>query len=427
MLERWWCLSFSWRLATVTALGAAWRLGYLFAVKWDQSVGVNDAIYYSIQAGLNSEGQWFEDGLSGLPGAEHGPLTALYLTPWSIGSWGAPQQRLAMTVVGIATVALIGLVARRLVVVGRDDVALADRAGLIAAAIAAVYPNLWLNDSVVMSEALAILLTAAGLLVAVRNHHRLSTRAAIGVGVLGGLACLARSELALLVAGWALVAVIAARRRGSSLRPALLLVVAGVLTVAPWTLYNLGRFAEPVLLTTNDGNTLLGANCPIAYYDDVGGWDIRCLGDLDPLDEHGAAIDASQRSVVRREQAVEYVGDHLSRLPVVIAARLGRIVDVYGLESQVRMDVGENKDEWAVWAGIGSFWVLAVGAVAGWRQAARRRWAARWWLAVPVVAVVITTVVFYGAHRIRAPAEPVIVVLAAVWLASRSARHTEER
>jgi hypothetical protein len=35
---------------------------------------------------------------------------------------------------------------------------------------------------------------------------------------------------------------------------------------------------------------------------------------------------------------------------------------------------------------------------------------------VPVAAVLLTTVLFYGAHRIRAPAEPVLVVLGAVGL-----------
>ena len=68
-----------------------------------------------------------------------------------------------------------------------------------------------------------------------------------------------------------------------------------------------------------------------------------------------------------------------------------------------------------VWAGIVTWWVLAPLAVVGWvltgRNQSRRR--ARWWLIVPLAAVLITTVLFYGAHRIRAPAEPVVVVLGA--------------
>ena len=113
-MARWWAnSSFAARLTVVTAVGAAWRLTYLFAVKADDRLLLNDSIYYSIQAGLNSEGHWFEDALSGQPGAEHPPLTSLYLTPWSIGGGDSVVwQRFAITVLGIATVAVIGLVGR---------------------------------------------------------------------------------------------------------------------------------------------------------------------------------------------------------------------------------------------------------------------------------------------------------------------------
>ncbi len=182
----------------------------------------------------------------------------------------------------------------------------------------------------------------------------------------------------------------------------------GIATLLPWSLYNLSRFAEPVLLSTNDGNTLLGANCDVTYYDDVGGWDIRCLGPLEP------GPDASQRSRERREAALDYLTDHAGRLPVVVAARAGRLLDVYGVGSLITLDVGEEKARWAVWAGIVTWWLLAIGAVAGWVALGRARIGGRWWLLVPCVAVALTAVLFYGAHRIRAPAEPAIVLLAAV-------------
>ena len=47
------------RLAVITAIGAVGRLGYLFAVKIDDALLLNDSLYYSIQAGRNSEGDWF--------------------------------------------------------------------------------------------------------------------------------------------------------------------------------------------------------------------------------------------------------------------------------------------------------------------------------------------------------------------------------
>lgn len=391
-------------LAVITAAGAAWRLLYLFVVKIDDRLLLNDSIYYSIQAGRNSEGDWFREGLTNLPGAEHGPLTSLYLTPWSLGAGdNVAWQRFATTLLGIATVALIGLLARRLGGL---------RVGLVAAAIAATYPNLWINDSLVMSESLALLLVTAALLVARRFDRAPSNRLAIALGVVVGLGALTRSELALLAVGFAMLAWWrGAERGGSRLRRPVLLLAAALGTVSPWLAYNVGRFEQPVLMSTNDGTTLLGANCPTTYEVDLGGWDIRCLEPV-PNDE---TVDASVRSGRRREIAVDYVRDHLSRVPLVVVARVGRGLDVYGLSSLVALDTGEEKAEWAVWAGIVMWWALAVLAVVGWRhlrggESAR----ARWWLAVPLAAVVITTVLFYGAHRIRAPAEPVVVVLAAV-------------
>ena len=184
--------------------------------------------------------------------------------------------------------------------------------------------------------------------------------------------------------------------------------------MAPWVVYNLSQFDRPVLLSTNDGTTLLGANCDLTYYEDLGGWDIRCLGPV----PNGETVDASVRSAQRRDIAVDYVQDHLTRLPVVVMARVGRSLDVYGLSSLVALDRGEEKAGWAVWAGIVCWWILAVAAIVGWRILGRdpRTSRARWWLAVPLLAVLVTTVLFYGAHRIRAPAEPAVVVLAAVGL-----------
>jgi 4-amino-4-deoxy-L-arabinose transferase-like glycosyltransferase len=395
------------RLALITGVAAVWRLGYLFVVKANDDLMLNDSIYYSIQAGRNSEGQWFREGLSDLPGAEHGPLTPLYLTPWSLGAGdNVVWQRFATTLLGIVTVAVIGLVGRRLA---------GPVVGLVAAGIAAVYPNLWINDSLVMSESLACLIVSIALLVALDFDRRPGVGRAAVLGGLVGLGALTRSEIALFGIGFT---ALAWWRSSGHRRRALMPVVvvgAAVLTLAPWTIYNLGRFERPVLLTTNDGTTLLGANCDNTYYSDVGGWDVRCV-----LEADVAAIDASVRSREHTELAVDYVTDHAGRVPVVVLARLGRTADLYGLGSLAALDRGEEKAGWAVWAGIVSWWLLAPLAVVGWIGRGRvhspedDRAKARWWLAVPPITVLVSTVAFYGAHRIRAPAEPGVVVLAAV-------------
>jgi 4-amino-4-deoxy-L-arabinose transferase-like glycosyltransferase len=389
-------------LLAITAAAAAWRIGYLLIVKIDDELLLNDSLYYAFQATRNSDGDWFRENLSELPGAEHGPLTSLYLTPWSLlpGDFVA-WQRVGMTLLGIPTVALVGVAGLRLA---------GPRVGLLAAGIAGVYPNLWINDSLVMSETVALLIVTAALVVALDFDRAPSAGRAVALGVLVGLGALTRTEIGLFAVGFAVLAWWrAAGHRRRALLP-VLVVAASVLTVAPWAAYNLARFTEPVLLTTNDGTTLLGANCDSTYYVDVGGWDIRCLP------PGGGEVEGSVRSRARRAAAVAYARDHVSRLPVVAAARLGRTLDLYGLRSLVAGDRGEEKAVWAVWAGIVMWWVLAVAAIVGWVDLRRRRVAARWWLVVPLASVLVTTILFYGAHRIRAPAEPVVVLLGAVGL-----------
>jgi hypothetical protein len=310
-----------------------------------------------------------------------------------------------MTPVGIAALFVIGLLGARFA---------GHRVGLVAAAIAAAYPNLWISDSLVMSESLAVLIVAASLVVALDFHRRPGIGRAIGLGVLAGLGALTRSEIALFAVGFA---ALAWGRAGGHPRRALmpvLVLAATAATVAPWALYNLARFEKPVLLSTNGEKVLLGANCDSTYYDDVGGWDIRCLSTVPGVEGLDASVGASRR----REIALEYVSDHLDRVPVVVAARVGRLLDVYGLDSLVAFDVAEEKVRWAVWTGIAAWWVLGPLALLGWVAAGRGgdrhdRRAARWWLVMPLGTVLITTVLFYGAHRIRAPAEPAIVLLAA--------------
>jgi hypothetical protein len=198
-------------------------------------------------------------------------------------------------------------------------------------------------------------------------------------------------------------------------QPLLVMVAAGV-TVAPWAVFNLTRFERPVLLTTNDGTTLGGTYCDEAFHGpDLGNWSLLCVADPPGVlsDE-----DPSVRSARLRSQAFAYAREHIDRLPVVVAARLGRSVDLFGLDRLVDQDEGEERYRWASWAGIATWWVLAPLAVVGLRRIDR---VSRRLLLVPVVTVLVTTVLFYGAHRIRSPLESTVVVGAAVAIATWSA------
>ncbi len=389
-------------LRAVVLVGAAIRIAYVLT-KWNKPLQLNDSYYYSGQAYQLAHGRLFRELFVDQPGAEHGPLTSILMAPVSWGDDYVRWQRLVTVASGIALVWLLGKLGTRLG--GR-------RVGLCAAGIGAVAPTLWMNDGLVMSESISMLLVACVLWFALDAAERGERRSLAALGVVLGLGALARSELALLVPLVLLWLAVCYRRRGARIMPAVLPVAAvASLVLLPWVAFNLARFERPVVLTTNDGTTWLGANCDGAFRgESLGGWTLDCVvGDpLYRMDE-----EPSVRSARHRSLAVRYVRDHLGDVPRVVLARLGRTLDLYGLADLVHQDVGEERPRWAAWAGVVSFWLMAPAALFGARLLRRRD---RWLLALPCVLVVFTTVLFYGGHRIRSSAEPVLVLLAALAL-----------
>ena len=389
-------------------VGGTWRIIVLIS-KWHVPLKLNDSLYYSIQAYNNARGHWFKEAGGAAfqywgvhPGAEHPPLTSIVITPASLLPNPEFWQRATMTVIGIALIPLIAMLGRR---IGGRVV------GVLTATIAAAYPNIWLSDGLIMSESLLLLAVVIVLLLALRHRERFDYRSALVLGVAIGVAGHARSEVLMFAPLLALVGY----RTHDLLRwlktGAIVLATTGI-TVLPWIVFNTNRFDTVVLMSTNEGTTWLGANCPDAYYGaGLGGWSLNCLIEANPpADENTAA-----RSIRRRHEAFSYANAHRSRLPAVAAARVLRAADLFELSNLVHGDEGEERPGWGIWAGIVAWWFLApIAAIGIWRL----RRGVRYVLVVPAITVFIVTVMFYGAHRLRAPIEPVVVIGAASLLAS---------
>ena len=84
--------------------------------------------------------------------------------------------------------------------------------------------------------------------------------------------------------------------------------------------------------------------------------------------------------------------------------RILRTVDLYGIDTLLESDVGDERPRWAAWTGIVSWWILAPLAIAGWFLLPGR---SRWLFAMPAITVFVVAAVFYGGHRIRSTLEPV--------------------
>jgi 4-amino-4-deoxy-L-arabinose transferase-like glycosyltransferase len=243
----------------------------------------------------------------------------------------------------------------------------------------------------------------------------------LGCGAVCGLVMLSRVELGLLVPLLAVPAAMTARgaTRRQHLRFAAWAVAATVVVVGPWVLYNESRFADTTFVSTNDGLTLAGANCARVYSGHtIGLWLIQppCLDDPQPPG------DQSQVSAVYRRKAFDYIRAHKSRLPAVVAARVGRTWNLYRPKDMLFYNVGEGRERWVTALGLITYYPLALLAIGGGWILARRRRGLLWPLLVPAIAVTIDVALTYGQTRFRAAAEPSIVLLAAVALVAISQR-----
>lgn len=405
-------------LVLIAGVGLTWRVVYVMTVTRHEKQVFFDQIYYANSAQRLSQGEGFKTPfLFGPPkqqNAEHPPLTALVLTPvaWSTKApflW----MRLVMAALGTGVVVLIGLLGREIA---------GARAGLMAATIAAVYPNLWVNDGLVMSETLAALTAVAVILLTYRLLRRPTATAAVVVGMACGLAMLSRGELALLVPLLVLpaVALLRAVPPARRFRLAAIVVLAASAVVAPWVAHNLARFEKPVLLSYGDAGVLLGANCDRTYAGPlIGSWEGRCAFRFKPGEP---SVEAARK----RHLAFQYMGDHVGRLPIVAATRIGRMWSLYRPFQMADLAVGEGRPKWVSLSGTVMGWALLGFAIHGvvklWR-----RGTALVPLVAPCVIVTLVAAVFYGLVRFRAPAEPSVIVLAAVSLDALFPRAFHER
>lgn len=429
---------------------AALVVRVVYAIVYDQSHAApgGDAFYYHWQANAIAEGLGFVEPYgwkcSGLidPSAAHPPLYSAYLALFSVlGGTSTLVHRLATVLAGSATVLLVGLAGRE----WRDA-----RTGVVAAAIAAVAPFLWINDALLMSETIFGTTIALVVLASLRYRRAPSTKRAGWLGFSVALATLARAEAILLVPLLVLpLLVISFRQRRPvpdvSARPWLRHAGAAALcllaALAPWTAYNLRRFERPVVVSTGLGSVLAVANCDETYSGrNLGVWWFPCGREVDhehigrdpgvqPVEtgtvgsvsctSYPDGLDAllgdeSERELIRRRAGVTYIREHTSDLVRVVPARVGRTFEVFRpAESIVYADFVEHRGEWTARAAQWSFFLLSVAGIAGFFRARRERLPLLEIVAM-FALVVVTSIVTYGNVRFRLPFDVVLTMLAAL-------------
>ena len=398
-------------------LGTGVRVAYVLGV----ADGFNkekfyDAAYYELEARTVANGDGFADPFRLLPGrdqaivpdASHPPLTVMVLAPIARAFDGQLILRFASALAGLGVVLLSALLAREVA---------GDRAGLITAFIGAIYPFLWVNDGLIMSESftgVAVVGTVLATYKAARSPNQWWRW--LLVGLLGGISALGRAELVLLVPVIA-AGVLLAPRIGAIRVRLIASALAGVsllLVLAPWFIYNSSRFEKRVILSTNDGLAMVASNCDEAYSGNVIGLTFLRSADCLPAPPRG---DQSVVAEEYRRVAFKYMSENASRVPIVVLARLGRDWSLFRPADMLSWNVAEGRPRWVTSLGLVFYYPLLLGAFVGafilWR---RKRWI--WPLLAPGVVVSLGAIFAYGQIRFRAPAEPFIVILCAVALSA---------
>ena len=355
--------------------------------------------------------------------AVHPPLHSAYLGLVSfLGGTSHAWHRVASGLLGAAAVVAIGYAARR---IG------GNRAGLIAAALAAVYPNLWINDVMMLSESMYALTIALVLVTAFRFRD---TPNVVNVILLSGsvaFAALSRAEAVLLFVILVVPLVLLTRRVAIRRRLALTAVasITGALLLAPWVVRNYLTFdTRPLTVSNGTGFVLEIANCDQTY------------GLAPPLDASGQpevgkdadeflgywwqgcdrtpwpAGDETVVEAAKRQTALSYMGDHTSELPAVAAARVGRMWDLWRPGQSYDFNVFfERRGAVPTLLGMIMYYPLLVASLAGlailWRRGITL---------IPFIAIAATTTlaaaVSFGITRYRVGAEVALTVLAGVAL-----------
>jgi hypothetical protein len=255
-----------------------------------------------------------------------------------------------------------------------------------------------------MSEPLYALCVALVLLAALRAVAAPSLRRSALLGLAIGLSTLARSEaIALLALVGLPVALQVGHRRAAHL------AIVGALALAvvgPWCVRNSLELDRPMLVSSEDGSVLAGANCAQAYAGyNIGYWRADCLPRAH--DRNAATASARLRAV-----GLRYARDHAGRLPAVEGVRLLRTFGLWQAQRHVYFSEGRNLPGRSI--AVRAYWAVLALAVAGGvllGRADRRRLLL---LLAPVALAVLTSLLAFGYPRFRYAADVTLLVLAAI-------------
>ena len=403
-----------WLLVLITLWALALRLGmgvYLgFNSPPDGGACGADTVEFERMAWSAAQGGALSIYPGGQPTAFRAPGYPLMLTGlYRLFGRTYFINRLVLSLVGAATCVLVYVLCLRL--------GLSRATANVGAFLTAMLPLQVYWCGHFMSEPLAAFFNVAGCVVLLGRRSQVKgdkTKAGgpFAAGILFGMAALTRPAAILvppLLAGlWAMNRRVTWRQTAT--RTALL-VLGMAIVIAPWSIRNrvaLGRWS---LIATNGGSTFWGANNEVvaAPGRQWGGWVSTNVHHERKEREVRSLQNEVDRDRKEWEIGREYVIQNPGKVPVLLLGKFIRLLTPFP-QSANRIYV--------IAAAIGQMFLLPAflaGLILILRDPDAR------WRFTPIntqlLVLLVTTAVFYGSERFRAPYEPLMAVYAAVAVA----------
>lgn len=381
----------------VFCLALVVRLLYQVVVVGMETAPVDDAAQYDHIAASVSHGGPYDDG-NGFRSRRAPGFTLLLAGLYALTGPSWIAARILQAVLGALT-------CNCLLAVGRWS--LGERTGLAAALACAVFPYTVFWSGFLLSEALCMLFVTAATWALLRTGT--SARSAIPWAVLCGLGALTRPNVGLLfVLGlpWVL---------GRSRRPlisAAAAVAAFGLTLLPWTVRNYEVHGRFIPVTTMGGFVLYEGNNPIvASTPALRG---RSLPGNLGRDEPEFNLPEVEQDRALGEKAVRFMRENPGEMPGLVAIKFVRLWNPFPQLDSI----------WQRWLAFLTLVPVTALFCIGLLIAVVRRERIVWPLVLPILAVTITGLVYWADARIRSPADPMVLLLAAHGLIAGVGRRT---
>jgi hypothetical protein len=402
----------SWKHRSVFLLGLVLIAGIRFGTLWlgRESLNMDPDAYRALAT------SWHDTGTFGRINSEGAALPTAYrppLYPWLLSWFASPSnpdanRRWIMGlhgILGLATCAITFAIGKRL--------HMPYSACWFATFAVACDPVLLRQSTLVMTETLATFLGAVLWWYWLQDEHDKpdgwSGRSLLlGIGM--GLAVLCRPTVLAWMVLWWFVAIIGKRWRWAVASTLGLVVV-----IAPWAVRNAIQFGKPIATTTHGGYTLYLANNPILYRH----WQSSVSREWDENMFHAQWRNERSQSPNQDEVAIDRVAQGLAWSTILdnpgtfLKGCVIRAGWLWALWPSPRQASRATQIAIAVWYGI-----LFLLAIFGFRQLIRSGKPLRGWLPGLLLVASLTMVhsVYWSNMRMRAPAMPILALLAGVGL-----------